>query len=44
MDYYRLSSLFRAYDLSLGTNRGILLLSAAGAAVGAVLGLSLIHI
>jgi hypothetical protein len=39
MDYYRLSSLFRAYDLSLGTNRGILLLSAAGAAVGAVLGL-----
>lgn len=39
MDYYRLSSLFRAYDLSLGTNRGILLLSACGAVAGAALGL-----
>ena len=40
MDYYRLSSLFRAYDLSLGYNRGILLLSAAGAVAGAALGLA----
>ncbi len=39
MGFYRLSSLLRGYDLGLGTNRLILLLTALGAVAGAASGL-----
>ena len=37
MNYHRWSSLFRAYDLALGYNRAILIVSALGAALGFML-------